>query len=533
MRGTDTPPLPALVDRRASETPERVALTSAEQGSVTWSELRQRSFRWGSWLRRHGVREGDKVVTLVPQSLEAAYVWLACSAIGAVEVSINSAFRGEWLRHALAVSTARIVVLSHRFLGGVLPCLEGTGVEALLVYDSSSEPPAPRSIRIATESPLAESDAYQGEVAWLEPHDPACVLYTSGTTGASKAVLVPWRQLALTLAVDPRFEHPERETFYLPYAPYHLSGRCALYRGALAGGHTVVREGFSTSAFWSDIRRYGCTWTILYAAPTRFLMAQPETDEDRNNSLEWVLMCPLLPEVDRFKQRFGTRVYSVYGMTEIGNPLRVDPDETTSGRAGCCGRTIAGIEARLVNEFDYQVPEGQPGQLVLRSEDPWCFASGYIGAPEATASAWRNGWFHTGDIMRRDEDGNFYYVDRAKDMIRRRGENIASAELEAAILKFPQVAEAAVVGVPSPLGDEDILAAIVPRQTPLVCEDLIDFLRPIVPRFALPRYVRIMDALPRTEATQRIEKHRLRSEGATGECWDIEKRESLKRCSRS
>lgn len=517
----ETPPLPALIDMRVRTTPDNIALTSVEQGSITWRELRDASFRWANWMRRHGIKEGDHVVTLVPQSLEAAYVWLACATIGAVEVSINSAFRGEWLRHALTISKARVVVLSDRFLAQTLPCLEGTGVETLLIHDSGQVLPQ-SDVAIITDPPSAESAAAPPPVT-IGPHNTACVLYTSGTTGASKAVLVPWRQLALALAVDPVFEHPEQQTFYLPYAPYHLSGRCALYRGALAGGHTVVRESFSTSAFWTDVRRFGCTWTILYAAPTRFLMAQPETAADRDNPLEWVLMCPLLPEVDSFKRRFGAQVYSVYGMTEIANPLQVAPSAATSDRAGCCGRPIDGVEARLVDANDHPVAEGDPGELVLRSRDPWSFTSGYLGAPEATARAWRNGWFHTGDIMRRADDGNFYYVDRSKDMIRRRGENIASAELEAAILKCPLVAEAAVVGVPSALGDEDILAAIVPKELPLKCEDVIAFLADIVPRFALPRYIRILDALPRTQATQRVEKHVLRAAGIAGDCWDRER----------
>jgi crotonobetaine/carnitine-CoA ligase len=516
----ETPPLPALVEIRARATPERVALTSAERGSVTWRELESASFRWANWLGRHGIGEGDYVVTLIPQSVEAAYVWLACATVGAVEVSINTAFRGEWMRHALAVSKARVVVLSERFLGQVLPCLEGTSVETLLIHDALLGPRALTSVEIATDSPDREEDTPPSRPVSVGQHDTACVLYTSGTTGASKAVLIPWRQLALSLAVDPAFEHPDRQTFYLPYAPYHLSGRCALYRGALAGGHTVVRESFSTSAFWTDVKRFGCTWTILYAAPTRFLMALPETAADRENPLEWALMCPLLPEVDRFKQRFGVEVYSVYGMTEIGNPIRVASEDATSDRAGCCGRPIDGVEARLVDAFDYPVPAGRPGELVLRSRDPWSFTSGYLGAPEASAKAWRNGWFHTGDIMRRADDGNFYYLDRAKDMIRRRGENVASAELEAAILKCPLVAEVAVVGVPSAVGDEDILAAIVPKQHPLAFAEVIRFLQDIVPRFALPRYIRVMEALPRTQATQRVEKHVLRDAGLTGDCWD-------------
>ncbi|MGE0230278.1 MAG: AMP-binding protein [Flavobacteriaceae bacterium] len=513
------PTLPELVHKRMSETPDVTALTAAEGGSVTWRELYEASHKWADWLRGYGVQPEDRVVTIIPQSLESNFAWLGIAATGGVEVSINANFRGEWLRHALETSTAKVVIVAARHLDQVLGALERTRVETILVYDGKGAQPAVPGVKVVAEDPEARPFIRPQKDHFPNRWDIACVLYTSGTTGASKAVQLPWQQLSLSMAVD--YFGKGRQVFYLPYAPYHLSGRCALFRGALFNGHTVVREVFSTSEFWSDVRKFGCTWTILYSAPTRFLMAQPERPDDADNPLEWVLQCPILPEVDRLKERFGLKAYSVYGMTEICSPIGVPPEYTDTAHVGCCGRPIEGVEARLVDANDYEVADGEVGELTVRSSEPWCFTIGYQQAPEATAKAWRNGWFHTGDMMRKGPDGLLYYVDRSKDMIRRRGENISSVELEAELLRHPDVQEAAALGLPSELGDEDVMVVVIAK--PGVAFDparLVKDLEDRVPRYALPRYIRTVEDFPRTQATQRIEKHKLRAEGVTADTWE-------------
>jgi crotonobetaine/carnitine-CoA ligase len=294
-----------------------------------------------------------------------------------------------------------------------------------------------------------------------------------------------------------------------------------LYRAALGSGRAVIREVFSTADFWDDVRAHGCTWTLLYAAPTRFLLSQCERVDDGDNPLELVMLCPLVPEVDVLKKRFGVECFTVYGLTEIANPFILPPAESHAGNAGSGGRPIPGVQARLVDENDYEVPEGEPGELIVRSDEPWIFSSGYQGDPAATATAWRNGWFHSGDIMRRDADGNYHYLDRRKDMIRRRGENVSSFEVEAAVMKFPDVAEVAAVGIPAAVGDEEVLIALVPKPGAQIDRiQLMNFLRANMPRFAMPRYVRQMTALPRTPATQRVQKKDIRDTGVTADTWD-------------
>jgi crotonobetaine/carnitine-CoA ligase len=206
-------------------------------------------------------------------------------------------------------------------------------------------------------------------------------------------------------------------------------------------------------------------------------------------------------------------------MTETAVPIRSAPNPAA---LGTCGRPRAGVEARVVDAHDIEVPDGQVGELILRTSRPWELSPGYYRNPEATAAAWRNGWFHTGDAFRRDPDGNYYFVDRLKDSIRRRGENISSFEVEAEALGHPAVLEAAAIAVPSDVGEDDVLlvVALVEGRT-LDPAELLRFLEPRMAHYMLPRYVRVIGAMPKTP-TAKIEKHRLRADGLTSDTWDRE-----------
>jgi len=226
-----------------------------------------------------------------------------------------------------------------------------------------------------------------------------------------------------------------------------------------------------------------------------------------------------LEEQRLFADRFGVDVYSVYNMTELGAPLAT---EANPAAKGTCGRMRPGFELRIVDGNDCEVPAGTRGELIARHETPWALTSGYHKNPEATAAAWRNGWFHTGDCFWRDEAGNYFFVDRLKDTVRRRGENISSFEVEAEILAFPAVAEAAVVGVPSRDSEQDLMAVLVPKGGAAIDPaELLRFLQPRLPHFMIPRYVRVVGALPRT-ASHKVQKQPLRDQGVAEGSWDRE-----------
>jgi crotonobetaine/carnitine-CoA ligase len=227
-------------------------------------------------------------------------------------------------------------------------------------------------------------------------------------------------------------------------------------------------------------------------------------------------MVPLTEDAGPFSERFGVEIYTTFNMTEISCPLFSGANPR---KPGTCGRPRPGIDARVVDENDCEVPPGTTGELVLRSDMPWAFSHGYYKAPEATAASWRNGWFHTGDAFTMDADGDFFFMDRMKDAIRRRGENISSFEVEREILEFDGIREAAVVAVPSEHGEDEVMAVIAPVPGRSVQpRDLIAFLQPRMAHFMVPRYIRVLDELPKTP-TQKVQKHLLRADGAAG-AWD-------------
>jgi crotonobetaine/carnitine-CoA ligase len=238
-------------------------------------------------------------------------------------------------------------------------------------------------------------------------------------------------------------------------------------------------------------------------------------------------MAPLVPFLDDFKARFGVRVATSYASVEQGPALHVSGWDTSSSTWKSCGRLrqgYPGFEVRIVDGSDYDVPRGEVGELIVRSSEPWTMSAGYYGMPDRTAEAWRNGWFHTGDAFTCDQAGNYYFVDRVKDCIRRRGENISSFEVEAEVNAHPEVIESAAIGVPSQFGEEEVKILVVRQpESDLTAEELIHFLIPRMPRFMVPRYVQFVTEVPKTEATMRVKKYLLRDTAIDETTWDREK----------
>jgi crotonobetaine/carnitine-CoA ligase len=249
-----------------------------------------------------------------------------------------------------------------------------------------------------------------------------------------------------------------------------------------------------------------------------FLAKQPPRPDDRDNPLRLAMLAPLFPGFQEFADRHGMRVYMVYGMTEMPCVFSVlDPADPKS----LGPPADPGYQVRLVDEHDLEVERGTPGEMILRHELPWAISPGYLNDPTATAAAWRNGWFHTGDVFVEHDDGSYVLVDRVKDSIRRRGENVSSAEVETELVAHPDVAEAAVIGVPAEM-EEEILAYVSFRPGASVTpEALIDHLVPRLPYFALPRFIHVAESLPRNVAL-RPDKPALRAGGLPDGVWDRE-----------
>ena len=230
----------------------------------------------------------------------------------------------------------------------------------------------------------------------------------------------------------------------------------------MTGTCLVIRDGFSTTRFWSDVRAFGCTVVLLPGTTLSYLANLPPAAEDRSHPLRNVLAAPLPRNAPEIAERFGIRFRTMFNMTEVSCPIVSD---WTVQPSASCGTIRPGAECRIVDDTDHEVPPGAVGELIVRCDQPWEMMAGYLNRPDATAGAWRNLWFHTGDAFRQDAAGNFFFVDRMKHTIRRGGENISSSELEDEVCLYAPVAECAAIGVPAEHGEEDVKVFVVPWRS--------------------------------------------------------------------
>jgi crotonobetaine/carnitine-CoA ligase len=503
-----------VVERLAAERPDAPFLVFPDRTRWTYADVRRIATSAGRALHEVGVRQGDNVASFLPNGTDALRVWWGLNHLGAVYAPVNPAYRGLMLAHVVNESDATVLVV-HADLVDRLEGLDLTSVRRLVVVGDGPDP----GLRFEVHDGAALSAP--GEEVPLErpiqPWDTQAIWYTSGTTGPAKGVLSSY--LHSWSMFGPRtFPFITAEDRYMINLPvFHMGGAGLMNSMLLRGGSASFVESFSASKFLTQVRDTGSTTVFLLGVMGAFVEAQPERPDDADNPLDKVFIIPMLDDPDAFARRFGVDIYSIYNMTEICSPIISAPNARP---LGTCGRLRPGVEVRLVDEFDCEVPDGEVGEFVVRSDVPWSMNHGYYKRPEATARAWRNGWFHTGDAGRRDADGNYFFVDRLKDAIRRRGEFVSSLELEIELCAHPEVATAAVIGVPSEIAEEEIMAVVVPVDPGWRdCEALVDFLADRVAHFMIPRYFRFVGELPMTP-TEKVRKTVLREEGTTADTWD-------------
>jgi crotonobetaine/carnitine-CoA ligase len=506
---------PQLLARRAEESPDRVTLQMVSGETLTYSRLLEEGRRWAGAFAALGVGAGDTVVQMRGVSLEYFASWVGLTLLRAIDVSINTEYRGDLLAHVLDNCKARVLVVEPQYLDRVAEVRDRVpALETIVVLGDGAE---------STVDKFLAGSIALGELEPAQPWDVACILYTSGTTGPSKGVVIPWghmhRQARNFIPIETLSSD---DVFYLPLVTYHLGGKVTPYLAAMIDARGVVRERFSPTEFWSDIERFGCTTTTMVGAMIPWVSAAPPTAADKDTVLRNVIMAPVPPDVDAFKERFGVRVGTAYSMTELSNPFGSDGWTSCNDNHESCGRLKPGFEVRIVDEHDRELPDGEMGELIVRTDEPWTMNLGYFGMPEASFHAWRNGWFHSGDGFERDADGNYYFRDRLKDAIRRRGENISSFEVEGAVNQHPEVVESAAVAAPSEHSEDEVLVFVRRSEGSELREpELIEFLFPRMPRFMVPRYIEFVDELPKTP-TDRVRKKELRERGVGQRTWDRE-----------
>lgn len=515
-------PLGALLRHQAGNYPDREFLVAGGQ-AWTYRAFDQWVDQIAGSLHALGLRKGDKLAIMLPNCAAFMGLWFACARLGLVEVPVNINYRGPLLRHILEHSDARIAVVDAGYVERIAHDAVGFGkLEHLICWSRDAAAPTPHA-----PIPALDFDAF---LAMSQPFpdvavshtDTMAILYSSGTTGPSKGILLChnyfWFGGAKTIK-SRGITDDERIYTCLPL--FHANAQLLSAMPALVAGVTLVLDDqFSASTFWDRLRASGATRFNYIGGMIPILMKQPPSPGDRTHCVKMAAGAAAPRDMLKpFEERFGVRLIEGYGQTENCNAL-INPLDAP--RAGSVGLPIVGYDCALVDDQDEPVGPGVVGELVFRPRYPHIMMDGYYKNPEATLAQSRNLWFHTGDLMTRDPDGYYYFVDRKKDAIRRRGENISAYEVELVVNSHPAVLESAAIAVPSDVGENEVMISLILKpDEQLAPLDLIKYCEELMPYFSVPRYVDFRTEFPKTP-THRIEKYRLREQGIPPTAWDRE-----------
>ncbi|HEX2072324.1 MAG TPA: AMP-binding protein, partial [Geodermatophilus sp.] len=472
---------------------------------VTWRDLDTRASCAAAGFLALGLRPGDAVCVLMRSSVATLEVWFGLARAGLLEVPLNPASGRTLLRYLLEHSGAAVVVCDAEFEAAVRACAPAT-LRHLVVHGPGEETGAAGGPARHT---LAEvTTAAGGPLPEVDPTAPAVVLYTSGTTGPPKGALLSHRaNVNLARHTVSLMGYTAADRLYSVFPLFHSNARyCSVMTAAEAGADLVLDRTFSASRFWDICRAHGITAFNYQGAMMSILHKQPARPDDADNPVRQAFGAPCPPEIfESFERRFGVQLTEIYGSTEVSIVTDMPPSDR---RLGSAGDESVNYTVAVVDERDEPVPPGTPGEIVVRPKAAGWMFDGYHGDPAATARSWRNLWFHTGDRGLLDADGYLFFLDRMKDTIRRRGENVSSWEVERVVSEHPSVSQVAAYGVPSELSEEEVAIAVVPAAGATVDPAaLIEHCRGALTPFAVPRYVRVLDALPLTPS-QRVEKYK-------------------------
>lgn len=519
--GTDRTTIPELLTARAEASPKRTFLRW-DYSEWSYAQMLEETQRFAGWAQnmKGGSTEHEswRIASFLPNRPETIWAWFGSLASGATYVALNREHRGDILLDMLVRSRAETLVTDIQG-AAVLPALEETPIRTLLVVDSDSAPPTPAGIRGACWSEVAASEPFVGPHA--RPNDRAVLLYTSGTTGRSKAVLTTHNQCCRGASwVCWSLEMQPGDVIHGWLPLFHTGGQVDVVLPlVIAGGTVALYPTFSRSKFWSQVNETQASIFIGFSNVVEILWALPAQPNEQACSLRAGIMGGIPPRLHRpFEDRFGVRLYDIYGMSEAEPLVLPPPGEMYP--IGSCGKASPDFEVKIVDDDDLPMAPDKVGEIVFRPKVPDVMMIGYEDDDRAMVDSLRSLWFHTGDLGRIDEDGYVYFVDRKKHSIRRRGENISSWELESVVLKHPAVAECCAVGVPSPLGEDDVKLAIVPKDRSTIDPaELRKWCEGRMARFMLPRYIDVLTRLPKT-SLGKLRKHELIEK--TDTTWDVE-----------
>jgi crotonobetaine/carnitine-CoA ligase len=514
-----------ILEDKAKTCGDKVFLQFGEGKEFSYQEVNEITNRIANGLCNLGLEKGDKVAAFLPNCLEAAYLWFGVSKAGMIDVPINIANKGDFLSHIINSSDSKVMIIDRqlidrlKFIENDVPNLERV-VVVTRVQTAEAMPELRFDVLDYNELANSPSERVKVDVRANEAQQ---IIYTSGTTGPAKPVLHSHAHIYHSALEYIEASRSTSEDIFLTCLPmFHANARIlCVYPAMLLGTKVVIYERFSASRFWDWTRRAKATIFNSLGAMANFIYNQPRKENDGDNPVRICMAYPMPSAIyEDFEKRYDLKVVEGYGLTELAI-ITYNPYDKP--KIGSCGKGTKSFEVSIVDEDDFTVPAGTVGEIVARPNLPWIASLGYYNMPEKTVELLRNCFYHTGDAGYLDGDGYLYFVDRIKDYIRVRAENISSFEVERSVNAQPKVAESAAISVKSEHAEDEVKIVVVLKQgESLTPEQLLDFCQERMPYFAVPRYVEFVESLPKTP-TDRVQKNLLREAGITENTWDREK----------
>jgi crotonobetaine/carnitine-CoA ligase len=501
-----------------------------EEKRYSYGDMDVLSNRIANGLALKGVKKGTHVAFMIDNKPEIILLYFALGKLGAVSVPLNTAAKGELLTYYLTQSDSEMVIADAALvdrIAAVAPRTPKIGSVICLRDDKAPTSDVPDSGLPQSDFSelVAASDARPTtDVRFCDLHS---LIYTSGTTGPSKGNMSTHAHaLSCGFVLAETYGYRPDDVLYVCLPIFHGNAwLCSVLPAFVADASIAVARRFSASAFWDDIRRYGVTQFNSLGAMTNFIWSRPPHPRDREHKVRQVMVVPTPKQFyHEFEKRFGIEFTSVYALSDCGMVTARGPKDPKEKWASA-GKACEHVDIRIADDDDFELPPGHTGEILVRPNMPWLYAQGYYNMPEATARTYRNLWFHTGDRGYLDEDGYIHFVDRKKDAIRRRGENISSFEVEQIVLKHDAVLEVAAFPVTSEHSEDEVMVSVVLREGKKLSEkELIEHCQQNMAYFMVPRFVEFVTELPKT-MTEKVEKYKLKeaAEKRLSSIWDREK----------
>ena len=524
--------LPKVLKEQSEKNGAKDFLQFSYNNPLTYSEVNTLANQIANSLNKLGVEKGEKVSVYMPNSLELCLSWFGILKNGSVMVPINTAYVMDFLQYIIESSDSKIIIIAEEYMDRLKNIEDRIPlIENIIVWPREEK----GSLDLMDYKGKAKTYSWKEFVESGDKNEPdveithldhARLMYTSGTTGRSKGVVRPCAadyssamNYSLIMDITPD------DVVFTCLPLFHSNAMVmGVYPAMIQGAKVVVEEKYSASNFWKWMKDFKITKFNLVGVMSYFMWNAPVVPEEKEHEVKLVLGSPAPHDIiEDFMERFGIKFMEGYGLTEVGQCTFMRPGEPF--RIGSCGKESPGYEIKIVNpDTDEELPPDTPGELVLRPRIPNICLHYYHKMPEKTVSDFRNFWFHTGDLCRKDDDGYIFFMDRVKDYIRRRGENISSFEVENMVSSHPKINEAAAIAVKvdeeGRYSEDEVMIVIVKEEGKnLDPKEIIEFLKPIMPKFMIPRFIKFRKSLPKTP-TNRVQKAKLREEGVTADTWD-------------